>query len=110
MRRAGQLGAAILSVTSLLACLIFFCSSGAFSHRTAKHECCEKHGSDQASLDGCTSPVFALKASPEIPAPQIAFQPASALPGPKNGGDSVPSPKASSQQGDRLIKNRVLRL
>lgn len=110
MTRESQLGAALLSVTTLLACLIFFCASGSFAQRAAKHQCCEKHGSETAKLDGCTSPVFEKKQTTDVPAPEVAFEPVSALPGPKNGGDSVPSPRASSNQGDTHIKNRVLRL
>ena len=110
MRRGGQFGVAILSITTLLACLTFFCASGSLTQPTAGHDCCEKHGSQTAKLDGCKNQVLESKQRWDVPAPEFALETVSALPGPKNGGDSVPTPKSTSNQEELHIKNRVLRL
>lgn len=109
---------AVASAVVLLACLLGVCSGAAElvkSTAAASHGCCPHSGDAHHSVShaNCADSAFVKADGPSVPSNDGAatFQLATALPGPHDGGGSIPRPRGGVKTvSDDLIKNRSLRI
>jgi hypothetical protein len=109
---------AVASAVVLLACLLGVCSGAAellITTQAASHGCCPHSGDahHSATHAGCADSAFVKVDGPSVPSNDGAatLQLATALPGPHDGGGSIPRPRGGVKPAsDDFIKNRNLRI
>ncbi len=108
----------VLAVAVLLLCCSGICSlaeQGPANH-PAGHACCHRPDQD-ASPQGPQLSVcphqFLPESSSSIPAPSLSalrLQPVTALPGPPDGGATVPKPGARASEPPLHLRHLVIRI